>query len=204
MFKVQDRKFGAFSGPARHIIGEFDGEIHLFDHAPRRNPLINQHRLIYQPHFREGVKVVEISPATPSESIYYDGKDPLAAALLIITFGAGNVRDEPVYEGEMTHMDAITKLREEGIPVVLGSPMMDGRVDSPYATGAKAVSDAVGAISGGDTTGATLHVKAMFCLALAWDEANNCVNQSKFREQMMKNHVGELTMNFRSGKKGGA
>lgn len=202
VFKVQDRKFDAFTCPARYIIGEFDGEVNLFDHTPRRNPLVNQNRLIFQPHFLEGVKVVEISPSTPSQSIYHDGRDPLTAVLLIITFGAGNVRDTPIYESEMTHLDAIARLRGEGVPVVLGSPMMDGRVDSPYETGAKAMKETVGAISGGDTTGATLHVKAMFCLALSWNVNDGLVDSVKFRELMMKNHVGELTMNFRQTKGG--
>src|SRR3989344_8722922 len=30
VFKVQDRKFDAFTCPARHMIGEFDGEVHIF------------------------------------------------------------------------------------------------------------------------------------------------------------------------------
>lgn len=202
VFKVQDRKFDAFTSPGRYLIGEFDGEVHLFDNAPGRNSTVKQRSLIYQPIFREGVKVVEISPATPSASIYYDGHDPLAAVLLLITFGAGNIRDEPIYPGEMTHMDAIVKLRGEGIPVLLGSPMMDGRVDSPYETGAKAVSEAIGAISGGDTTGAALQVKAMFCLAHAWKDKKGRVDPAKFKELMMQNHVGELTMEFAKKKEG--
>jgi len=191
IFKVADRKFDAFDCPQRYVIGHFDGEAHIYDNAPRRNPLVNRARLDFNPNFREGVKVVKLSPATPSASILHDAKDPLTAALMLITYGAGNVRDEPLYEGEQTHVDAIGMLHGEHFPVILGSPMMDGVVDSPYRAGASAIK--AGGISGGDTCGAALEVKAMRCLADAWKEADDSVDYDKFRQEMYRNHVGELT-----------
>ena len=189
VFKVADRKFDAFDCPQRYVIGHFDGETNIYDNAPRRNPVVTKARLDYDPNFREGVKVVKLSPATPSASVLHDAKDPLTAALMLITYGAGNVRDEPLYEGEVTHVDAIGTLHGEQFPVVLGSPMMDGVVDSPYRAGAAAIK--AGGISGGDTCGAALEVKAMRCLANAWD--GDKLDYEKFRAEMYRNHVGELT-----------
>lgn len=191
LFKVADRRFDAFDCPQRYVIGHYDGQVNVYDNAPRRNPLVTQSRLDYLPDFREGIKVVKISPATVSEAILHDAKDPTCVALLLITFGAGNVRDTPLYEGERTHVEIIADLSTQGLPVILGSPMMDGVVDSPYRAGAKAIE--AGGISGGDTCGAALEVKAMRCAALAWDRDQNHLNHDQFRAQMYRNHVGELT-----------
>ena len=94
----------------------------------------------------------------------------------------------------MTHVDAIRILNAGGFPVILGSPMMDGKVDSPYAPGIEALSMEVGGISGGDTCGPSLHVKAMKCFDLAWDTEAQELNTSIFRKEMQHNHVGELSV----------
>src|SRR3989344_3485596 len=193
VFKVKDRGFKAFTAPNRWVIGNYDGALNIFDRAMPRNPLVNAARLEYRPHFRDGVKVVELSPATPSESILHDVTDTTCSALLLVTFGAGNVRNVPLYEGEMTHLEAIRRIHEKGYPVVLGSPMMDGKVDSPYASGV-AVSPSYGGISGGDTCGPTLHVKMMYCLHGAWIETEDRLDYDRFRMLMGTNHVGELSM----------
>ena len=192
VFKVQDRRFEAFGCETRYQIGHFDGEVQLYSSAPRRSAFITQQRLDFHPEFREGIKVVHLSPATPSGCLLYDGRDPMASVLLLITFGAGNVRNEEMYESETTHCQVIATLREEGVPVVLGSPMMDGKVhNSPYATGSEPVSSEVGAIPAGDTTGPTLEVKCMRCLALACSEDGQ-LDMARFRQLMFQDHVGEL------------
>jgi len=198
--KVQDKRPRAFAAPSQHYIGHFaGGVVELYDHAPRRNTLVKSKHLKFHPFFREGIKVVKISPATPSESTLHDATDPTCSAMLMITFGAGNVRDEGVIEDEKHHIECLRELRERKYPVVLGSPMMDGKVDSPYKGGALAVSmeeDGGGAISGGDTTGPALEVKCMVALELAWDSESNKLDYKRFREEMARNHVGELTMSL--------
>src|SRR3989338_7180816 len=137
--------------------------------------------------FAKGVKPVLISPAMPSESLLYDAHDPNCSVVLLITFGAGNVRDEGIIEAELTHIDCLWQLFKEGIPIVLGSPMMDGVVDSPYLSGARAVSRKEGdgnAISGGNVTGALLQIKCMVMLERAWDRATESVDYDKFRNLM--------------------
>ncbi|MFH1767239.1 MAG: asparaginase domain-containing protein [Patescibacteria group bacterium] len=194
--KVQDRRFHAFSCPDQHRIGHFDGSVHLYHQAPRRNPLVIGERLQFRPHFQEGIKVVRISPATPSESILYDADDPTCSALLLITFGAGNTRDEGIVDGEMTHVECLRQLYDRKYPVVLGSPMMDGEVNSPYKAGMLSVSTEEGgggAISAGNTTGPALEVKCMVALAGAWDEASGKLDFDKFRELMTENMIGELS-----------
>lgn len=193
IFKIKDKEYNAFDSPQQHLLGHFDGEAHIYPIAPRRSPLVTGERLEYIPYFYEGVKIVKLSPATPSESLLHDAKDPTCCSILVITYGAGNVRDEPSYEGEMTHLDVIKHLREMEYPVVLGSPMMDGVVNSPYISGAMAISPEIGGISAGDTCGSTLEVKMMRCLYLAWDSKTNKLNYRRFHDEMFRNHVGELT-----------
>jgi L-asparaginase/Glu-tRNA(Gln) amidotransferase subunit D len=195
--KIRDRGFQAFDSPLRHILGTYDGHLHLNPNAPRRNPFVTPDLLQFEPRFREGIKVVKISPATPSQCLLHDATDPFASSILFITYGAGNVRDEPGFEGDMTHIEAVTQLHQQNYPVALGSPMMDGVVDSPYVSGAKAVSLETGGISGGDTCGATLEVKMMRCLALAWDEKEDRLDPVRFREEMLRNHVNELSLRFK-------
>lgn len=198
-FKTKDRGFAAFSCPSRYQIGEFNGTVDLFDSAPSRRDFVNQKRLDFVPRFREGIDVMEISPASPSNSILHTGTNDYASSLLIITFGAGNVRNEPSYEGEMTHVDAIRILNSQGFPVILGSPMADGKVDSPYAPGVEALSKEVGGISGGDTCGPSLHVKAMKCFDLAWNADAQELDPVIFRREMQRNHVGELSTTVKPG-----
>lgn len=204
--KVQDRRFDAFACPPSRLTGHFDGEVHTYPSAPRRNPLVTGQYLQFKKGFREGVKVVHISPGTPSESILHDASDPTCSMLLLITFGAGNARDEGIVEGEHHHIRCLRELRRDGFPVVLGSPMMDGRVDSPYRAGARAVSTDLdapdekyggGAISAGDTTGPSLEVKCMIALDRAWDEATGRPDHDRFRQVMETNLVGELTAHRR-------
>jgi len=195
VFKIKAQGFDAFVAPTRFVIGSYDGELRLNGNEPKRNTLVTGERLTFRPYFREGIKVTELTPATSSRSIVYDSKDPDCFALLIRTFGAGNVRNRPIYKGEMTHLEAIRRVHERGYPVILGSPMMDGKVESPYATGA-AVSNEVGGISGGDTCGPTLHVKAMVCGYHAWDVKRDRLDYAKFRRLMYEDHVGELTIDM--------
>lgn len=189
-FKVRDRGFVAFETPQRHQIGEFDGEAHLFPGAPRRNPLVTLGRLEVDTRFREGVKIVKISPATPSESLLHDVCDPTCDAVLIITFGAGNVRDKPMFEGEETHVAIMERLHVENYPFILGSPMVDGRVDSPYESGALAID--AGGISAQDTCGSALEVKIMRCLARAYDVEADTLDREVFRREMIRSHIGEV------------
>ena len=189
--KVRDRSFMAFESPAGYQLGEFNSEgVVLFDNAPRRNRYVTGGQLEFHPEFRDGIKVVKLSPGTRSASILHDALDPTSQAILMITYGAGNVRDEGLYPDEMTHIDVLKILREAHYPVVLGSSMMDGLIESPYATGAKAVGEGVEAISARNVTGASLEVKMMRCLALA--NSNGDFDYSEFRRQMERNHVGEL------------
>ncbi|MEK7619093.1 MAG: asparaginase domain-containing protein [Patescibacteria group bacterium] len=193
--KVQDRRFRAFACESRYMLGHFAGEVELYDHCPRRNTLVNAGRLKFKPDFREGIKVVKLSPATPSESILHDAQDPTCPVLLLITYGAGNVRDEGVIEDERMHIECLRELYDRRYPVILGSPMMDGKVDSPYRTGALAVStepDGGGAISGGDTTGPTLEVKAMIALKHATPDDADRPDYDAFRRLMHTDFVGEL------------
>ena len=195
--KIQDKRLNAFTAPTEHMIGHFDGEVHVYPRAPRRNPLVTKETLEFRPTFREGAKIVNISPATPSESILHDAKDPTCSTLVLITFGAGNVRDEGVIEGEKTHIACLRELHDNGYPVVLGSPMMDGSVDSPYLSGALAVSledGGGGAISAFNTTGPTLEVKVMHALAIAAEKSDgDSLNYDAFRSAMEHNFVGELS-----------
>lgn len=223
LFKVRDKSYEAFDCPTQYILGEYQGEDDFiqFPNAPRRNPLVNSKNLIFNPDFRDGILVPDITPFTYAESLLHAATDPLTLAILLKTYGAGNVRDEALFEGETTYVDVIQRLHERQFPIVLGSPMQDGVVLSPYASGERAID--AGAISGGDTTGATLPIKIAKALANSWwteerreqwrkslpvtithrDEFYRLsepfmwgVDYAKFREEMYRSHVGELTANI--------
>src|SRR3989338_3005963 len=49
LFKVKDRGFEAFDCPVRFILGNYDGELHLYESAPPRNPLVTGAPLEYHP-----------------------------------------------------------------------------------------------------------------------------------------------------------
>lgn len=220
IFKIQDKRYHAFTSSERYVYGEFFGELELYPNRPRRNPLVTAARLEHDPNFMDGIFSTEIHPFADAEQVLHMSTHPLTQAILFVTYGAGNVRNEPIYEGEMTHVDAIKQLHQRKFPFVLGSPMQDGRIDSHYAVGDAAIK--AGAISGGDTTGAMLYVKISRALANSWwtedrrrahvRELRNrlaysraIVNEdeyygldySEFRRQMYKNHVGELNMEIR-------
>lgn len=193
--KVRDRNFMAFDCPAGYQIGEFNSEgVTLFDNAPRRNRFVTGTELEFYPNFRDGLKKISISPGARAASILHDALDPTTQALLIITYGAGNVRNEGLYPEEISHIEALTTLRRAEYPVVLGSSMMDGLVESKYVSGAKAVEvlekGGAEAISARNVTGASLEIKMMRCLSLAY--RNGEFDYYIFREEMEKNHVGEL------------
>lgn len=120
-------------------------------------------------------------------SLRYAAKAPTTDVLIVITYGAGNTRDVSPYPEEPTHVDIIGALSAEEFPVVLGSSMPDGKVDSPYASGGKSIS--MGGISANNTTGATLQVKVMYVLALSWDDKKKKVDYEKFRNLMQQNIV---------------
>lgn len=214
IFKVKDKEYEAFDCPPQHVLGHFQGELVIYPNAPRRNTLVTAARLEFNPKFMDGIASSEIHPFNAAESLIYQSTDPLVQAILLITYGAGNVRNEPIFEGEMTHVDAIREFHKRRFPFVLGSPMQDGRIDSHYAVGDEAIK--AGAISGGDTTGAMLYVKISRALANSWwteerryeDQHSHHVSPhstldvrygvdyKEFRRQMYMDHVGELTMNL--------
>lgn len=182
--KINDTRFHAFGCPTEYIYGYFADGIVLHKHAPRRNPTINSKRLKYEPYFREGLKIGKISPVTPSESLLYDGLDPLCSMLLILTFGAGNVRNKGILTDEQTHVDCMWQLYQKGIPSILGSTMMDGRVSVVYTGAEDALALVKGkgnGISGAGFTGAFLEVLCAHILALCWDEEKDGTEPEKVR-----------------------
>lgn len=217
IIKIQDRQYDAFTSPERDVMGHFEGEVVLYGNAPRRVSYVKGSNLIQNTDFRDGILSTEIQPFMSAESILHMAEDPMVQALLFITYGAGNVRNRGMYEGEMTHVEAISQLHKRGFPFVMGSPMPDGRIQSDYGSGVEAIE--AGAISGGDTTGAALLIKVSRSLHNAWwtDErrvqevtrvgrtpgskaANEMglygLDYRTFRREMYRNHIGELNMDL--------
>lgn len=224
IFKIKDREYEAFDSPQRYILGHFDGNVNLYPNHPRRNPLVNSGNLQYSPYFRDGIFSTEIQPFMETGTLLHLSTDPLTQAILFVTYEAGNIRNQPQYEGELTHVDVVKQLHGKRFPFVLGSPMQDGRVESPYDPGVEAIQG--GAISGGDTTGASLLVKMSRVLYDSWwtDEKREAaylydrsgessfqfgsiyerkaktrhgVNYKEFRYRMYQDYVGELGMDIK-------
>ena len=193
--KVRHKDYDAFSTPPEYYLGKFNGKAIIYPNCPKRNLAITSKTLKLMTSFMEGVHRTRISPATPSESILHDACDPTCSTLLLTTLGAGNVRDERLIQAEKDHIECLRMLYDVRYPVVLGTPMMDGAIEPNYLGGAKAVSieeDGGGAISGGNTSGATLEVKCMVALASSWNDDAQEVDYTKFRTTMETNLVGEL------------
>lgn len=75
IWKIRGNDFEAFDGPARFTLGELNGSgIELFDRVPARNNSIRSTNLDLNDAFREGVKVVHVSPGTPPKSLLHDAR----------------------------------------------------------------------------------------------------------------------------------
>ena len=192
IFKVKDKGYDAFDSPESYRIGNFvDGKINLFGNHPGRNRIITKQYLQVNKNFMDGIHITRINPFEDADALIHQSRNPKTHVILLETCGAGNVRDEAMFEGDSIHTEVLKRLHRRKFPVVLGSPMQDGAIDSPYESGAKAIM--AGAVSGGDTTGSTLPVKISRALYNSWDR-NNGLDYGRFREEMYKNHVGELTI----------
>ena len=139
--------------------------------------------------FLDGIHITRINPFGYADSLLHMSKDPLTVAILLETYGAGNARDLSLFHDDMNHVEVARILHEQKFPFVLGSPMQDGVVDSPYESGTKVI--LAGAISGGNTTGSTLPVKMSRALYNSWNTKTG-LDYDKFRAEMYKNHVGEF------------
>lgn len=193
--KVKGTSLAPFTCPRAFEEGEYDANgFRLYDHVqtPGRNPFVLAEDLEYRPDFRSGVTVIKLSPGDRASSLIHAAKDPAAEALLLVTLGAGNVRDEGLYPGEMTHIEALRIMHQAQYPVVLGSSMLEGAVDSMYAGGAKAVSEGIEAISAGSVSHAALVVKMMIALARSHKEGE--FNYSIFNRVMRADLAGESSL----------
>lgn len=194
IFKIKDKGYDAFTSPNKYIIGEFeDGHVNLIGNYPRRNSAVEKRNLKTNKNFLDGIFPTKINPFASAGSLLHMAQDPYTAAILLDTYGAGNIRDLSLFENDPTHIEVLEQLHGQKFPVVLGSPMQDGVVDSPYEAGAKAIK--TGAISGVNTTGSTLPVKISRALFNSWDKKSG-LDYEKFRREMYTNHVGELDVKY--------
>jgi len=194
VFKVKDRDYDAFDSPDQYRIGKFTsglkgGVVELFGKYNQRYNAVKRSSLQINRNFLDGIHIMEINPFQYADSLLHMAKDPLTVAILLKTYGAGNARDLSLFEEDPTHVGVIGQLHEQKFPLVLGSPMQDGTVDSPYESGTKVI--LAGAISGGNTTGSTLPVKISRALYNSWSGKTGLL-YDKFRHEMYRNHVGEF------------
>ena len=193
--KIRDKGLDAFTGPASTIVGSLDSDgVHIFPHAPPSNPFITSRELVYLPQFRDGVMPIEICPALLGKSIMKVGDDPDTQVVLLVSLGAGNMRTTASFPGEITHIDAMHYLLDHDKPVVVGSSMVDGSMQSPYVAGGEV--RRAGAILGGTCTGAMLEAKIQHCLARTWNISSDCVDAVEFRRLMSTDLIGELSIGY--------
>lgn len=192
IFKVKDRGYNAFDSPEGYRIGEFiDGKTELFPgRFEPRKPYVTKARLEVNKGFRDGIEIVNINPFGYADTLIDLANARSVYAILLTTYGAGNVRDLKMFDGDPDHIEVLKMLYEEGFPLVLGSPMQDGIVLSSYVAGLRAITGG-NAISGGNTTGSTLPVKMSRALFNSWVPGKG-VDYSLFRKEMYMSHVGEL------------
>lgn len=190
--KVRAESFLAFDCLPGYEIGEYSTNqgLILKDSRPKRRN-VPKDNLIYRPYFREDIKVVQLSPSISAASLFHDALDPLKNVLLFRSIGVSGVRNEPGYEGDITHTEVFDILHKEGFSIVFGSEVrLDGSINEIYQPTAETLR--TGIISGRNTTGASLVTKAMMCEALAYKKGET-FDPEEFARQMKKEHVHEFS-----------
>ncbi|MFB6219516.1 MAG: asparaginase domain-containing protein, partial [Halobacteriaceae archaeon] len=130
--------------------------------------------LAIAPDLEEGVELLKFSPGMDAGALraYLDATDP--AGLVLEGTGLGHVHTDWI--------PALADLVDEGVPVVMTSQCLEGRVcDRVYDTG-RDLLDA-GVVEAGDTLPGTAKVKLMWALA----------NSEAVAETMRTDLAGELT-----------
>jgi len=191
VFKIRDKGYDAFDSPDQYKIGEHvQGDVTLFGKYLRRNEAVDKSNLKTNKKFRDGIEIVRINPFQYADSLLHMSKCNSINAILLTSYGAGNVRDLKMFDNDPTHIEVLEELYNQQFPVILGSPMQDGVVDSPYESGIKAIIEGK-VISGGNTTGSTLPIKISRALHNSWDKEKG-VDYWKFRKDMYRDHIGEF------------
>lgn len=192
VFKVKDTDYDAFKCPEGYNIGRYvGGTTNLIPgRFEPRKAYVTKNRLEANKGFRDGIEKIEINPFGYADTLLDLANARSVHAILLTTYGAGNVRDLKMFDSDPDHIEVLRELYENGFPLVLGSPMQDGIVLSSYAAGLRAITEGK-AISGGNTTGSTLPVKMSRALYNSW-VPGKVVDYNMFRREMYRQHVGEL------------
>jgi len=155
--KKDEKRFDAFESPAFSPIGYMGESIESTSDWRRKRP--DRGLPDYEPDFEEGIFVVTLIPGLEPEFIETIVEKESCKALILQSFGAGNV---PTY-GDYSFIPLIKKATDKRKPVVIASqfPGHSAR-DSIYETGVEA--HKAGGILTGNMTSAAAVVKLRWAL----------------------------------------
>lgn len=181
--KVNESAFRAFQSPAFPELGRITSTgIHF-------NPLVvckapEGATISLQPHFQTNILSIDLTPGLQSRLLDTFISYGQCRGLVLKSHGAGSV---PTI-GEWSLLPFIRRVTNElKIPIIIASKFLGGNAykevnDEPAIDAIEA-----GAIPAGDMTTVATEVKLMWLLA------NGMSDEKTIREQITRNHVGEIT-----------
>ena len=180
--KTDPQRFNAFASPAHPPLAEITEQLVIHPTARRRKEAVSM--IHCRPGFASGILTIALTPGLEPELILPLLNSDCCRAIIIQSFGAGNVPDEQPYS-LIGFIEQAVALRK---PVIITSPFpASSTTDSHYAPGIAALE--AGAIATGNMTAAAAVVKLRWLLAQFGDHP---VDIAQLRAQMSEVYVGEM------------
>jgi L-asparaginase type I len=189
--KKDERRFDAFETPSEFPLGYITEEIILSEFVNR--PHAKSKPLHFQPFFSNGIVQISLIPGLRPEILYSILDNDHCNGIVLQSFGAGNVPNDPSYSFE----PFIDRAVGRDIPVVIASQFpANSTMASRYAPGVAAVR--AGAIPTGNMTNAAATVKFRWVLYQVNEAFKNRKPRTGDRLKMIRKmmshpYVGELT-----------
>lgn len=191
--KKDEKRFDAFESPAyfpiAYITETIDVQPIAFTKSKKSSKGIQPSD--FQPFYESGILQIELIPGLEPELVSPMLEATLCKGIILKSFGAGNVPDEPLYSFIPLIEEAV---HEKGIPVIITSQFpANSTMNTAYEPGVKA-KDA-GAIPTGNMTSAAAATKFRWVLALANRLKLDGHEKIKYVRKMMSHvFIGEMSV----------
>lgn len=193
VIKTDERSFDAFESPGLGAIGDVAESLQLSSTARLKSSSKTKGDIDFRPNFSEGVMQVSAIPGFDPQLLLPIFASGQCKALIVQSFGAGNLPDD----GQYSWGEVICYAKQRLIPVVISSAFTaNSTLNSTYGPGISARES--GAIAVGNMTQAATMVKVSWVLAqvqqqmtdglLARDDSLNAIT-----DMLQANYVGEMS-----------
>lgn len=188
--KKHEKRFDAFESPAFPPLAYI---METIDIQPIARKKINgRGEIEFRPHFEKDILQISLIPGLEPELLRPAIKSNRCQGVILQSFGAGNVPNEPGY----SFVPIIEEMVKKNKPTIITSQFPGGStIDSPYMLGRIAIE--AGAIPTGNMTYAAATAKFRWVLALVKEEIKiGKIPQSEkitqIRKLMTQNIIGEV------------